>query len=67
MQKVWYRSFDGWWYAIVTESGVRKQVRLFKAAKTKTDWNRTEDRLVTELAARNYSQEKAADEPSLQT
>ena len=67
MQRVWHRQFDGWWYATLKENGVRKQLKLLKAPNTKADKKRAEDQLVKELAARDYSQERAAEEPSLQT
>lgn len=67
MQKVWHREFDGWWYTTLKEGGVRKQIKLLKAPDTKEAKRKAEDQLVKELSARSYSQEKAAEEPSLQT
>jgi hypothetical protein len=63
MQEVWHRQFDGWWYATLREDGVRKQIKLLKAPNTKADEKRAEDQLVRELAERDYSQEKAGEEP----
>lgn len=65
MQKVWYRSFDGWWYAALKEGGARKQIKLVKAPDSRDGRRQVEDQLVRELAALDYSQVKAAEEPSV--
>jgi integrase len=65
MQKVWFRSFDGWWYATLKEGGVRKQIKLLKAPDTRDGRKLAEGQLVRELGARDYSQAKAADDPAV--
>jgi hypothetical protein len=67
MQKVWHRSLDGWWYATLNEDGVCKQLKLLKAPNTQTHRKQAEDQLVQELDARDYPQEKATEDPSLQS
>ena len=63
MQKVWFRTNDGWWYATLREDGRRAQIRLVKAPDDRHGKKLAEDQLLQELAARNYSQQQAADEP----
>ncbi len=63
MQKVWFRKQTGWWYASLRESGQYNQIRLVKASNTREGRKQAEDQLLKELAARSYSQEKAANDP----
>ena len=63
MHKVWHRSFDGWWYATLRDTGRRKQIKLVRAPDTRDGRMQAEDRLVQELADRGYSQAEAAAEP----
>jgi integrase len=65
MQKVWFRSFDGWWYATLREGGVRKQIKLLKAPDSRDGRKLAEDHLVRELGDRDYSQAKAAHDPAV--
>jgi hypothetical protein len=65
MQKVWFRSFDGSWYATLREGGVRKQIKLLKAPDTRDGRKQAEDHLVRKLGDRDYSQAKAADDPAV--
>lgn len=63
MQKVWFRKQTGWWYASLREDGRYDQLRLVKAPNTRDGRKQAEDQLLKELAAREYSQEKAAADP----
>lgn len=67
MQKVWFRVQTGWWYASLKEAGTYRQIKLVKAPDSREGRKLAEDELVRELSDRNYSQQRAAEEPSLQS
>jgi integrase len=52
VQRVWHRSFDGWWYATVRENGTRRQLKLLKAPDTAEARKLAEEQLVRELSQR---------------
>lgn len=67
MQKVWFRAFDGWWYATLRENSRRHQLKLVKAPDTRDGRQLAEQQLITELASRNLQPEVGAKSPSWAT
>lgn len=60
MQRVWFRSQIGWWYASIKEGGTYKQFKLVKAPNDKDGRKLAEAQLIRELAARNPSDDPAS-------
>lgn len=60
MQRVWFRSQIGWWYASIKEGGTYKQFKLVKAPNDKDGRKLAEAQLIQELAARNPSDDSAS-------
>lgn len=60
MQRVWYREFDGCWYATFTEGAGQRQLKLIKGPKDKAHKKLAEEQLLKELKSRKPSSKKAA-------
>src|SRR5437773_1925769 len=60
MQRVWYRKFDGHWYATFTEGSAQIQLKLHKGPKDKAHKKLAEQQLLTELKSRKPAKKKVA-------
>jgi integrase len=55
MHKVWFRKYDGWWYATLKQEGRQHQLKLVKAPHTADGRKQAEAQLLDELKAIDYT------------
>jgi hypothetical protein len=60
MQRVWYRKFDGCWYATFCEDGGQKQIKLLKGPNDKEHKKLATQKLIEELKVRKPSKRKGS-------